>query len=118
MKVIMPVDEDKNILCVTFGRAPYFLLYDMESGTSEVKRNPAAQAQGGAGLKAAQFVVDCKADVLITPRCGKNSAEVLQAAEIKIYKSEGPGVNQNITAFKEEKLSVMDHFHEGYQGIR
>lgn len=118
MRVIMPVDEEKDVLCVTFGRAPYFALCDTESGTTEIKNNPAAQVQGGAGLKAAQFVLDCKADALITPRCGQNSAEVLQAADIKIYKSEGPGVKQNIAAFKEGKLSIMDHFHGGYQGIR
>lgn len=118
MKVVMPVDDDKNVLCVTFGRAPYFAVCDTENNTIEIKENPAAQAQGGAGIKAAQCVVDCQADALITPRCGTNSAEVMQAAEIKIYKSEGTGVKQNLAAFQEGKLSIMDHFHGGYQGIR
>lgn len=118
MKIIMPVDEGKDVICATFGRAPYFAVYDTETDKTEILDNPAAQAEGGAGLKAAQFVLDCSGDVLITPRCGKNSAEVLQAAEIPIYKSEGMGVAQNFAAFKEGKLSVLDHFHGGYQGIR
>nr|WP_177296754.1 NifB/NifX family molybdenum-iron cluster-binding protein [uncultured Blautia sp.] len=118
MRVILPVDEEKDVICVTFGRAPYFAVHDTETGTTEIKDNPASQVQGGAGLKAAQFVLDCQAEALITPRCGTNSAEVLQAADVKIYKSEGMGVSQNIEAFKEGKLSVLTHFHGGYQGIR
>lgn len=118
MKIIIPADDEKDVICVTFGRAPYFAVHDTETGRTEILENPAAGAQGGAGLKAAQFVLDCNADALITPRCGKNSAEVLQAAEIPIYKSEGMGISQNIAAFKEGRLSVLDHFHGGYQGIR
>lgn len=118
MKLIMPVDEERDVLCVTFGRAPYFAVHDTEAGTTEILNNPAAQAQGGAGLKAAQFVLDSGAEVLITPRCGINSAEVLQAADIRIYKSEGMGVKQNIEAFKAGTLSVLTSFHGGYQGRR
>lgn len=118
MRVILSADEEKDVICATFGRAPYFAVHDTETGTTELKENPASQVQGGAGLKAAQFVLDCQGDVLITPRCGMNSAEVLQAADVEIYKSEGVGVSQNIKAFKEGKLSVLTHFHGGYQGIR
>lgn len=118
MKIIIPVDEEKDVICVTFGRAPYFAVHDTETGQTKILDNPASCAEGGAGLKAAQFVIDCKADALVTPRCGKNSAEVLKAAEIPIYKSEGMDVSQNIAAFKEGKLPVLDHFHGGYQGIR
>lgn len=118
MRIAIPVDEDKSMVCVTFGRAPYFLIYDTETDTKELKQNPAAQAQGGAGIKAAQFIVDCKAEVLITPRCGENSAEVFKEAGIKIYKSEGLGVDSNLTAFKEEALSLLEKFHSGYQGRR
>lgn len=118
MKIAIPVDEDKNMVCVTFGRAPYFMIYDTETDTREIKHNPAAQVQGGAGIKAAQFVADCKADVLITPRCGENSADVFKEAEIKIYKSEGLSVDLNLTAFKEDKLSLLEKFHSGYHGRR
>lgn len=59
MKIIMPVDEEKDTICATFGRAPYFAVHDTETGRTEILDNPAAQAEGGAGLKAAQFVLDC-----------------------------------------------------------
>ena len=118
MRIVMPLDEEKDVLCPVFGRTPYFGVYDIEPGEKKVEENPAAQAQGGAGLQAAQFVLDCEADVLITARCGKNSAEVLQAGEVQIYKAEGTNVQQNLTAWKEGKLAILEHFHGGYEGIQ
>jgi predicted Fe-Mo cluster-binding NifX family protein len=118
MKLILPVDADQNLISVTFGRAPYFVVYNTETGTHAVHRNPAASAQGGAGLKAAQFVADCQVDAMITARCGLNSAEVLKAAGITIYKSDSLSVKQNILDFQEGKLPVMNEFSAGHPGGR
>ena len=117
MRIVMPLDEEKDVLCPVFGRTPYFWVYDTETGEEKIEENPAAQAQGGAGLQAAQFVLDCEADVMITARCGKNSAEVLQAGGVQIYKAEGANVQQNLTAWKEGNLAILEHFHGGYKGI-
>lgn len=118
MKIAIPVDEDKNMVCVTFGRAPYFLIYNTETEKKEILPNTGSQAQGGAGIKTAQLLVDCKTDVLITPRCGMNSADVFKEAGIKIYKSEGVSADSNLAAFKEGKLSLLEKFHSGYHGKR
>ena len=118
MIAAIPVDENKTDVCVSFARAPYFLFRDMEAGTEELKVNPAADAEGGAGLQAAQFVVDGGARALLTVRCGENAAEVLQGADIQIYKTEGPTVAENLEAFQAGKLQVLTHFHAGYHGIR
>ncbi len=116
MKIAIPVDDTKTQVCVAFGRAPYFLFCDTQAGTEELLENPAAQAQGGAGLKAAQFVVDNGADTLVTVRCGENAAQVMQAAEIKIFKSEGSDAKQNADACREGKLAPLTHFHAGFHG--
>ncbi len=115
MKIAIPLDENKQDVCVSFGRAPYILF--SQDGSQEILENPAAQAQGGAGLKAAQFLVDNGADVLITVRCGQNAADVFTAAEIKIFKAQGTSAMENITAFEEKKLEPLTHFHAGFQGI-
>jgi len=73
MKIAIPVDEkslDSNV-CVSFGRTPYFLIYDVDTKESVFLDNSAAASTGGAGIKAAQTIVDNKANVLLTPRCGK-----------------------------------------------
>ena len=67
--------------CASSWPAPYFLF--REDGMDTVLENPAAQAQSGAGIQAAQFLVDQRADVLITVRCGQNAAQVFQAAGIE-----------------------------------
>lgn len=116
MKIAIPVDENKEVICVSFGRAPYFLIYDNKTETSEIKINPAAEAEGGAGLKAAQFVVDAGANVLITVRCGQNAADVFKAAEMKIFKALNGSVQENLTAMSEGKLSELTSFHAGFHG--
>lgn len=60
------------------------MLYDTESKESVFLDNSAAASQGGAGIKAAQIIVDNKVSVLVTPRSGENAAEVIKSANIKI----------------------------------
>ena len=118
MKIAIPVDKksrDSNV-CVSFGRAPYFLLYDSESEQGQFLLNTAAESAGGAGIKAAQIVVDSGAQVLLTPRCGKNAADVITAAEIPIYKTIDKTVTENITAFLAGKLDTLDEIHAGFHG--
>ena len=118
MKIAIPIDENKTDVCEVFARAPYFLIYETETETTDIAENPAARAQGGAGLKAAQFVVDQNANVLITKRCGENAAEVLHAAEITIFKPEMKTAEENLSALKEKKLRELTHFHAGFHGVQ
>ncbi|MDO5405862.1 MAG: NifB/NifX family molybdenum-iron cluster-binding protein [Eubacteriales bacterium] len=118
MIIAVPLDENKLDICPSFGRAPYFLIRNTESGQTDILENPAAQAEGGAGLQAAQFVADQNAQALITFRCGENAAEVLKAADVVIYKAEGSDAETNLAAQKEGKLAELTHFHAGFHGIR
>ena len=118
MRLAIPVDIDKCSVCPSFGRAPYFLFWDSESRQQQLLDNPAAQSQGGAGVQAAQFVVDQKADGVITIRCGENAAEVFQAADLQILKAEAGSAEENLAAWAEGRLSPLTHFHAGYHGIR
>ncbi len=115
MKIAVPLDETKEKICVTFARAPY-VMFD-EDGVRTIMENPAADAQGGAGPKAAQFIADNNADVLITVRCGENAAVVLKAAEMKIMKNDGEDAVENIEKYKEGKLDELSHFHAGFHGV-
>lgn len=116
MRIAIPTD-DKNLdsnVCPSFGRAPYFLIYDVESKESVFLDNSAAASAGGAGIKAAQMIADNKANVLITPRLGENAADVLKSAEIKIYKATDGSVKENIDAFVANKLSILEEIHAGF----
>lgn len=117
MMIALPLDEDKKSICPSFARAPFYLFRDPETGRDEILDNPAAQAEGGAGLQAAQFLLDQGASIILTPRCGENAAQVLHAADVAIYKTEGTDAAENLSAYAAGKLSVLTRFHGGWQGI-
>ena len=118
MIVALPVNEDQKEICPSFGRAPLFLFYDTDTKQSVPVENPGALAQGGAGLKAAQAVLDGGAAALITPRCGENAAAVLLEGGVSLYKSQGADVAENLKRFAAGALDELTSFHGGYQGIQ
>lgn len=116
MKIAMPVNDTfvEGEVCPSFGRTPYFMVYDTETKESKFFDNEAASSQGGAGIKAAQIIVDKDINVLLTPRCGDNAAEVIGAANIEMYKVIKGSIKDNIDAFSEGKLSRLGEIHEGF----
>jgi len=118
MKIVIPVDEKtlESDVCASFGRTPYFLIHDTETKESVFIDNSAAASTGGAGIKAAQTIVDNKANVLLTPRCGENAADVLKSADIKIFKTTSASAKGNIDDFIDGKLSLLDEIHAGFHG--
>ncbi|MGI6527425.1 MAG: NifB/NifX family molybdenum-iron cluster-binding protein [Caldicoprobacterales bacterium] len=118
MKIAIPVDEKslESNVCVSFGRAPCFLIYDTETKESVFLDNSAAANTGGAGIKAAQIIVDNEAGTLLTPRCGENAANVLKLAGIKIYKTRDISVKKNIDDLSSGRLSLLDEIHPGFHG--
>ena len=118
MRIVLPVDENNSNtgVCPSFGRAPYFMVYDTDKKETTFISNTAANASGGAGTKAAQAIVDQKADVLLTVRCGQNAAEVLTAANIKMYKTVNGTAKENIVLFEKGELVVITEFHPGFHG--
>ena len=116
MRIAIPLDENKQDVCIVLARAPYFLFQD-ENGETIVE-NPAAQAQGGAGVQAAQFLVDSGVTTLITVRCGQNAADVFTAAGMQIYKSVHKTAAQELAALADGTLEVLTHFHGGFHGVQ
>ena len=120
MKIAIPVDEknmDSNV-CMSFGRTPYYLIFDTETKQSIFIENDAAKSAGGAGIKAAQIVVDQGVAALLTSSCGQNAADVLQGADIKLYKTTSESIKKNIEGFINGELSLLDEIHAGYHGHR
>ncbi len=116
MKIAIPVDEkqENTSVCMSFGRTPYFLIFDTETKESLFLDNSAAASQGGAGIKAAQSLVDRQCTVLLTPRCGENAADVLRAADIAIYKTQSGSAMENVQAFADGKLDALTEIHAGF----
>lgn len=67
-----------------FGRCEKFIQVDTDSSKWQVFDNPGASQSGGAGVAAAQFVIDQKADVIVSGDFGPNAANAFKSAGIKM----------------------------------
>ncbi|MGE4454640.1 MAG: NifB/NifX family molybdenum-iron cluster-binding protein [Sphaerochaeta sp.] len=116
MIVAVPAEEKSldSAICVSFGRAPIYCLYDTEKETSSFIENKAAQANGGAGIQAAQFLVDQNIDSLITFRLGENASRVLSAAHVSILKALNLSIADNIASLIEGTLTSLNEVHPGF----
>lgn len=119
MLIAVPVEKrtlDEGV-CPSFGRAPMYVVYNQDLLRVSYLDNPAATAQGGAGIKAAQFLTDHKVNVVIAPRLGQNAADVLLMAGVQIYQSVPEAVSSNLLKLEIHKLAPMTAFHAGFHGV-
>lgn len=116
MIIALPVQSQEIPLKLnsTLGRSPWFYLYNTSTKTGEFITNTAAQLSGGAGIKAAQLLLDHNIDVLITPRSGTNALDVFKEANVKVYESASTDVLENIVLFDENKLNSILEGQPGF----
>jgi predicted Fe-Mo cluster-binding NifX family protein len=91
-----------------FGRCSYFVIVDSENMETTAFCNPAISAAGGAGIQAAQEIVNHGANVLLAGNIGPNSHQVLSAAEIDVFEINGSTVEEAVKKYLAgglEKLS-------------
>ena len=87
-----------------FGRCPCFVVVDPASEEFEVLDNQAAMMSGGAGIQAAQMVVNSGAGAVITGNLGPNAADTLAAAGVKTYLGASGTVRQALEQYKTGRL--------------
>lgn len=68
-----------------FGRCQWLIKYDTETKQSEAFQNPGLKQSGGAGVAAAQFVIDQNVDVAISGDFGPHAANALRAGNIQMF---------------------------------
>jgi predicted Fe-Mo cluster-binding NifX family protein len=67
-----------------FGRCPRFLIVDSRTLEFETVENTAASMGGGAGMHAAQLVVDQGVEAVIAGEVGPKAYDVLEAAGVRV----------------------------------
>lgn len=89
-----------------FGRAAGFIIYDMETGEhSYVDNTKNLNAAQGAGIQAAQCVVEGKVGAVVTGYCGPKAYKVLDSAGVKIYVCPGMTVREAVEKFRNKELT-------------
>jgi predicted Fe-Mo cluster-binding NifX family protein len=116
MRITLPVNNKdiKSDICPSFGRTPYFLIYDTDDKSIIFLDNLAAQSAGGAGIKAAQMLLDQSIKIIIAPRYGENAAKVLLDGGIKVYKNVAGTAEKNIKAYEKNQLDILADIHPGF----
>ncbi len=88
-----------------FGRAPLFLIYDLDAKTFEVVDNVQnLNAAQGAGIQSAQNIARLGVKALVTGHCGPKAFRVLQAAGIKIFNCDAATTGEALDLYKSGKL--------------
>jgi predicted Fe-Mo cluster-binding NifX family protein len=88
-----------------FGRAPKFLVYDLQNETLEVLDNRENQdAAQGAGIRSAEIVARTGANNLVTGHCGPKAFRVLAAAGIKVFNTDALTVGEALELFRRGAL--------------
>jgi predicted Fe-Mo cluster-binding NifX family protein len=92
-----------------FGRAPKFLIYDLDTETFEVFDNQEnLNAAQGAGIQSGESVARLGVKGLVTGHCGPKAFRVLQAAGVKVYaSSDAPTVAAAIEQYRVGKLAEV-----------
>ncbi len=68
-----------------FGRCQWLIKVDTETNEWHAFENPGVSQSGGAGVAAAQFVVNQKADVVISCDIGPHAVKAFHAAKIEMW---------------------------------
>jgi predicted Fe-Mo cluster-binding NifX family protein len=90
-----------------FGRCPTYLFVVPETMEFEAVPNPAMNQGGGAGIQAAQFVVNQGAEAVLSGNLGPNAFDVLQAANVPGFLVSEGTVRQAVEAYKAGQLQPM-----------
>ncbi len=93
-----------------FGRAPYFTIVEVDNGKIldvEVVKNDNAAASGGAGIAAAQLMIEKGVSSVLTGRVGPNAFNVLSSAGINVYDAAGLKVRDAIEKLLNGELETV-----------
>lgn len=91
-----------------FARCQYFIFVNPETLEFEALPNPAIGASGGAGVQAAQLVLQRGVQAVIAPNLGPNAFRIVVAAGVPAYQQQGATVREVIAAFNAGQLSRLD----------
>jgi predicted Fe-Mo cluster-binding NifX family protein len=89
-----------------FGRCPWFIKIDTVTNQWKAFPNPGVDHPSGAGVAAAQFVIDQKAEVVISGDFGPHAAKAFQIAmiEMRLFTENIVTVQDAVEQFQSNKL--------------
>jgi predicted Fe-Mo cluster-binding NifX family protein len=102
-----------------FGRCRYFVILDSDTMELEIVENASVAASSGAGIQAAQTIVNKGVEVVITGNVGPNAFQVLSSAGVKVVTGADGRVRDVVEKYEKGELkersgpTVGGHFGIG-----
>ncbi len=94
-----------NEIDLRFGRTKGFIIYETNDASFEFIDNVQnLEAAQGAGIQAAQNVVNKNIEAVITGHCGPKAFKVLSTSGVKVYTVETGKISEIIEKFKNGEL--------------
>jgi predicted Fe-Mo cluster-binding NifX family protein len=109
MKVIVTAQGQdlESEVSPRFGRAPWFLLVDVDSGSYEAIANDQnLAAPQGAGIQAAQTVVRTGARAVLTGNCGPKAFRTLTSSGLAVYVDVAGRVSEVLSRYRAGELDA------------
>lgn len=109
--------DEKSIMDRRFGRCKYFVIFDSESNKYNFIENDGSKAGGGAGIAAANQVIELGIKTIITGNLGPNAYELILKDGIKAYTSEEVSVEECIKNYFDNSLKEISIPGISHQGM-
>ena len=86
--MILMISSQGNTLqsqpSLRFGRAPFYIEYNLSDDVWKPHKNEAVKESSGAGVAASQYIINHHASIVISGRFGPNAQRALSFAGIKM----------------------------------
>ena len=100
-----------------FGRCESFAIIDTQTNAIRFLDNAAKTASGGAGIAAAQQLLDAGADAVCTGNLGPNAFRVLDEANIQAYRVDEMPLMDVVRMLNEGKLETISQAGQAHAGM-
>ncbi len=104
-------------LDLRFGRCSYFVIFDTEKGLLKSVENKGQSSGGGAGIAAAQQIIDENVGVVITGHMGPNAFNLMKASDIKVYQGKEVPCQEVISLYQADKLLEITEAGPAHRGM-
>jgi predicted Fe-Mo cluster-binding NifX family protein len=91
-----------------FGRAAAFAIVDTGAGEQQAVANPAAQLGGGAGIRAAEFLIRQGVEAVISGAFGPKAYDVLHTSGVCLYHARSGTVDDLVTRLLNGDLDAVE----------
>jgi predicted Fe-Mo cluster-binding NifX family protein len=119
MKIAITANEEnlESDIDTRFGRCRFFLIIDTDTMNFESISNEGAMTSGGAGIQAAQKIVNTGGiEAILTGNIGPNAFQIFNSTKIKVFSGLCGSIKETVLKYKKGDLketkspNVNSHF--------